>query len=276
MDFTVVTKKARGLAVWPTKVGSSLQYLDHALLTLFVSVYLELDVWLLFKELIPHLPAANLARFLRDHGFLDIVLKTMRSIQESMNERNSRIQQDAAFSTSNKTSESPCAANSSSATVGASVKPTHLEVKKSQPVDAQDENNHSSPKQETRLGRLYRTLCATVWRLQRLAKDDSHGYAVEHLKMVLRASSEQASEMLGISLSMTDYMFQATEGSGVHYNSFDLTVNQWVTIWNCRSRKTPQENVDVCCYTHGNLWYCSLTIISSRLQPTASFLRSDF
>ncbi|KAL8852474.1 MAG: hypothetical protein Q9221_002597 [Calogaya cf. arnoldii] len=207
------------------------------------SAYLELDVWLLFQELISRLPAANLARLLRDHGFLDIVLGTLRSMQESMNGYNGRKQRNAGLSSRSMSGESSGAADSSSATVGASVEPSNA-LKKMSLKDTSVEHSTSRSRWQPDLPRLFRALCVATWRLQQLAQDDSNGYAVEHLKMALRASPEQASDITGMSLRMTDYVFH-TGGFVTRYNIFDQMISPWVTIWNCRSRKTTQDTVDL-------------------------------
>ncbi|KAL8657263.1 MAG: hypothetical protein Q9226_002098 [Calogaya cf. arnoldii] len=134
--------------------------------------------------------------------------------------------------------DSSGAADSSSATVGASLKPS-IAWNKTRLEDTSVERSTSSSRPDLDLRQLFRALCVATRRLQQCAQDDSNGYAVEHLKMALRASPEQASEMTGMSLRMTDYMFHAAEGFVTRYNIFDLMISPWVTVWN-----SPKVDID--------------------------------
>ncbi|KAL8669778.1 MAG: hypothetical protein Q9168_005640 [Polycauliona sp. 1 TL-2023] len=209
------------------------------------SSFLGLDIWLLFKELVTRVPVANLARLLRDHGFFDIVLKALRSIQESYDALNPRTTRAAGSSTTSRSGEPSSAADSSSATIVAPAKRKRSTAKKARLVDANLVLKGPSPKSELELARLFKTLSATVWRLQQLAEDESHGYAVEHLKMALRGSPEQASDMFGISLTITEHVLQTAEDAVTDSEIFDLLINPWATVWSCRSRKTTQSTVDL-------------------------------
>lgn len=191
------------------------------------------------------MPAANLARLLRDYGFLNIALKFLVSLHEFTHETGTRILNQAGHSVSSMSGGSSGATDPSSATVGASVESSHATIK-GMLDGASFELNHSGSKSQPNLGLLFGTVCAIVWQLQQLANDDSHGYAVEHLKMALRASPEQASEMLGTSLRITDYMFAGVGGDVVDGDVFEPFICPWVTIWNWRSKKIRQDNVDVC------------------------------
>ncbi|KAL8845049.1 MAG: hypothetical protein Q9176_000721 [Flavoplaca citrina] len=206
---------------------------------------LELDAWLLFHELIFCVPIANLARLLRDHGFLDIVLKTLRSMQDSIDGCNTQNEQGEKPSSSNVSVESSSATNSRPAIVSASVTPTKSAGEKLKLIAANVDSDGSSAMGKSKLERIFKTLCAIIQRLQQRADDDSQGYAVEHLKMALRTSPEQASEMFGISLGLTNFIFEATKGSAVQSDISVLLINSWVTIWNCRSRKATQDTVDL-------------------------------
>ncbi|KAL8886755.1 MAG: hypothetical protein Q9215_005584 [Flavoplaca cf. flavocitrina] len=206
---------------------------------------LELDAWLLFHELIFCVPIANLARLLRDHGFLDIVLKTLRSMQDSIDGCNTQNEQGEKPSSSNVSVESSSATDSRPAIVSASVTPTKSAGEKLKLIAANVDSDESSAMGKSKLERIFKTLCAIIQRLQQRADDDSQGYAVEHLKMALRTSPEQASEMFGISLGLTNFIFEATKGSAVQSDISGLLINSWVTIWNCRSRKATQDTVDL-------------------------------
>ncbi|KAL8983760.1 MAG: hypothetical protein Q9205_002098 [Flavoplaca limonia] len=240
MDSTMVTQEIRGF-----KARDHEQMLASTPLTVYASPCLELDAWLLFHELIFCVPIANLARLLRDHGFLDIVLKTLRSMQDSIDGCNTQNEQGEKPSSSNVSVELSSATDSRPAIVSASVTPTKSAGEKLKLIAANVDSDESSAMGKSKLERIFKTLCAIIQRLQQRADDDSQGYAVEHLKMALRTSPEQASEMFGISLGLTNFIFEATKGSAVQSDISGLLINSWVTIWNCRSRKATQDTVDL-------------------------------
>ena len=219
-------------------------------LTVYASPCLELDAWLLFRELISCVPIANLARLLRNHGFLEIVLKTLRSMQDPIEGRNTQNEQGEKPSSSNVSVEPSSATDSRPAIVSASVTPTKSTGEKFKLIAANVDSDESSAMDNSKLERIFKTLSAIIQRLQQRADDDSQGYAVEHLKMALRASPEQASEMFGISLGLTNFIFEATKGPAVQSDISGLSINSWVTIWNCRSRKATQDTVDVSIYQY--------------------------
>lgn len=215
---------------------------------MYASPCLEPDAWLLFHELTSCVSTANLARLLRDHGFLDIALKTLRSLQDSIDGGNARDEHGEKLSISSMSGESSGAADLSSAIVGASVRRTKSANRKLKLVGDNVDYDESSSMAKSTSERIFKTLCAIIRRLQQRADDDSQGYAVEHLKMALRTSPEQASEMFGISLELTNYIFETTKHSVIHFDIFNLSIKSWVTIWNCRSRKATQDTVDVSIY----------------------------
>ncbi|KAL8769618.1 MAG: hypothetical protein Q9209_004415 [Squamulea sp. 1 TL-2023] len=97
---------------------------------------------------------------------------------------------------------------------------------------------------ETHTQPLFKTLCAIISHLQTLPKDDSHGYAVEHLKMVLRSSPEQAAEILGRSLNISRHVLQAlVDRSAFVYDNFlKELIDPWVEIWKHRSKRIAHDS----------------------------------
>ncbi|KAL8994716.1 MAG: hypothetical protein Q9169_005380 [Polycauliona sp. 2 TL-2023] len=197
------------------------------------SVHLELGVWLLIEVLIVRLPVANLARLLRDHHFLSIVLNTFSSIRSSYDVHQTRTLQGAM-------------------------------LKKKGP----------SPMPRLELARLFRSLCATMSQLHQLAEEDSHGCAVEHLKMALRGSSEEASAILGMSLTITDCIVHTDEGGFEEgSNIFDLLIGPWIAIWTSRSRKATQDTADLAFAT--NCLVPALRVLTTPNHSLASKLRLE-
>ncbi|KAL8661726.1 MAG: hypothetical protein Q9202_005348 [Teloschistes flavicans] len=195
--------------------GSALRYPDHqgpreewALRWLLkklevaeggsLSVLLELKVWRLFGELIPRLPVTNLARLLRDHGFLNILQNTFKSLADAMVQHETPAQ-DRLQSLATRSSASSSEASSSSATIS----DPDMKGRRSKKRNRDGTNKmHSQVTPALDLGPVFCQLCGVLRQLQASAQDDSHGYAVEHLKMSLRAPTEQAANIFGRSLTV--------------------------------------------------------------------------
>ncbi|KAL8878657.1 MAG: hypothetical protein Q9198_003581, partial [Flavoplaca austrocitrina] len=171
-------------------------------------------------------------------------------MQDPIDGRNTQNEQCEKFSSSNVSVESSSATDSRPAIVSAFVTPTKSAGEKLKLIAANVDPDESSAMGKSKLERIFKTLCAIIQRLQQRADDDSQGYAVEHLKMALRTSPEQASEMFGISLGLTNFIFEATKGLAVQSDISGLLINSWVTIWNCRSRKATQDTVDLAFSAH--------------------------
>ena len=199
-------------------------------------------LWPLFQELILRVPVANLARLLRDHGFFNITLDTLRSLEEYANGHYTHSRHETGFPTTSISGESSGAADSSSATLETVPMP-----KKRRLGHAIVDTIQLDSDIEPDVQQIFTALCAVICCLQKLTKDDSHGYAVEHLKMAFRAPPELAAEMLGNAFTIAYYMLQtATDGCGlVNDQIFRDWITSWAAIWNLRSKKPSHDTVQV-------------------------------
>ncbi|KAL8688769.1 MAG: hypothetical protein Q9218_005403 [Villophora microphyllina] len=198
------------------------------------SILLEPKIWLLFGELVPRLPLTNLARLLRDHSFLNVLENALKLLEDAAHQDGTldqNRQQSPIRSTSRGSSSE---AGSSSATIsGPGDVPRHTRKRhrdgtyKEQP----------GPAPVIHLGRLFGHLCGVLRQLQALVQDKSHGYAVEHIKMALRASTEQAASMLGRSLTIANKLLSDAVRATRHERGVTLKecIEASVHIWKCRS-----------------------------------------
>ncbi|KAL8815983.1 MAG: hypothetical protein Q9223_004941 [Gallowayella weberi] len=204
---------------------------------------LDLDLWSLFRELIPRLPLANLARLLRDHGFLAILLTTLSSFEERVDRTNEKRHKDAQSYTSGKLSD---AAESTSSTLGTSVE--HRRPSKKRKLDEPMIScNPSLPKKKPDFLASFLLVCNTLRQLQALGRDHSHGYAVEHLRMALKASPEQAAGLLGRSLNIIKYMLRIPNHGWVNVPDefFQDLMNPWIEVWTVRSKRAGNASIEV-------------------------------
>ncbi|KAL8773274.1 MAG: hypothetical protein Q9203_004499 [Teloschistes exilis] len=165
------------------------------------SVVLELKVWLLFGELIPRLPLTNLARLLRDHGFLNILQNTLKSLADPMGQDGIPVHEGLQSPTGSSNASSE--AGSSSATI----EPDKIgqRSKKRNRDGTYKKRSGVTPALELRP--IFDRLCGVLRQLQALVHDELHGYAVEHLSMVLRAPPEQAANLFGRLLTVAYELF---------------------------------------------------------------------
>lgn len=209
------------------------------------SICLELRLWQFFRELVPRLPVANLARLLRTHGFINIVLKTLKALENTLHISGTPTKHGVPSPINGMSRETSPAADSSSATVDVSVEP--LKTSKKRKRDGTVVNHcRSDTTNQPDVGSLYVNICDVTNQLQALLKDDSHGYAIEHLKMALRASPEEAAEILGTAFTIANQVVWSVpktpslqqEGSLRH------SLDPWIEIWtsrSCRTAKTAEE-----------------------------------
>ncbi|KAI4174969.1 MAG: hypothetical protein LQ343_001996 [Gyalolechia ehrenbergii] len=99
---------------------------------------------------------------------------------------------------------------------------------------------------ELDIGLLYGSICDVIRHVEALAKDDSYGYAVEYLKKALEAPPEQAAEILGASLTLTNYVLKnvAEIRSLGHEDLIRRFVDPWHIVFPSResfeSSKSPR------------------------------------
>ncbi|KAL8677834.1 MAG: hypothetical protein Q9186_005779 [Xanthomendoza sp. 1 TL-2023] len=203
---------------------------------------LDIELWSLFRELLPRVPLANLARLLRDHGFLDILLTTLEFFEESVIGAEKKGDKDPKCYTSGK---SPSATNPTSATLRTSVVPPRPS-KKRKLDKSMIKCDSSLPEKDPDLS-SFRLVCSILRQMQALGRNNSHGYSVEHLRMALRASPEQAAELLGRSLNITKYTLQNfNHASGKLSNElFNDLMDPWVEIWKLRSLRAGDASIEM-------------------------------
>lgn len=97
----------------------------------------------------------------------------------------------------------------------------------------------------------YRDICDIVAALQVPMEDNDNGYACEHLKMALRASPDQAAEIVGISLTIANHLLCNALEPGVpsHAEGRRLPLHCWLKIWKARSSRAANTSAEVRC-TH--------------------------
>ena len=215
-------------------------------LTLPASVCLEPKIWQLFWVLIPRLPVANLARLLRSHGFISILLKTLKAFEAGLQTNGSLIEHASSSSAKSTSRESSAAADSSSATINFSTEPSKPSKKRKRDgtlVDHKFENPSTKPDPES----FYQTVCGVITRLQALVKDESHGYAVEHLRMALSASPDQAAQIVGACFTIRNSMLWQIAGKDcfLERNRICLCLDPWVEMWTLRSSRTAKTATEV-------------------------------
>ncbi|KAL8826819.1 MAG: hypothetical protein Q9170_007260 [Blastenia crenularia] len=160
------------------------------------SIHLEVKLWQLIRHLILRVPVANLARLLRFHAFINLLSNTLNEIEDFIQKTEDQAKL-GLYSISNGTSrEASLTADSSSATVDFSVELSKTSKKRKRYGTVVNQSNRASTP-TVDVEPLYAGICCVVSQLQGLTKDDSHGYAVEHLKIAIKASPEQAAKILG-------------------------------------------------------------------------------
>lgn len=246
-----------------------------------------MELWELFRELVTRLPLANLARLLRDHGFLGILLTTLRSFPEIVDYPNKKRYQESNDGQCYTSVKPSAAANTSSTTVGSPFE-TSWPSKEREPEETMFSRHAALSESESRFHDIYRLVSSILRQLQGLTREDSHGYAVEHLKMALKASPEQATELLGTSFSIINYTLQSVvNGLGrVHGDFFKRFIGPWVEIWTSRSKRPGEASVEVryfvsitLCTMHAysnqfdfaaRCLIPALEVLTTLTQPTAS------
>ncbi|KAI4196870.1 MAG: hypothetical protein LQ350_006290 [Teloschistes chrysophthalmus] len=206
------------------------------------SVLLELKVWLLFGELIPRLPLTNLARLLRDHGFLNIIQNTLKSLADAMG-RDGNSVHEALQSPTTRSNGSSSEAGSSSATIDADE--TERRSKKRNRDGTYKER--SSVTSALDLRPAFCRLCGVLRQLQAFVQDESHGYAVEHLKMALRAPTEQAANIFGRFLTVAYSLFLKDPTARAYEQSIPLkeSIESSIHIWKSRSVSTNRSSTNL-------------------------------
>ncbi|KAL9026555.1 MAG: hypothetical protein Q9196_004796 [Gyalolechia fulgens] len=220
---------ACGMCTWLIHEGS---------LTRHSSTCLEPRVWQLIRELL-RLPVANLARLLRTHSFVTILHKTLKALKDSLPTSGTLAQHEPQSPTNGTSRESSAAADSSSVTIDGSVDLPKTGKKRKRggtPI----EHHHRVITGGLDIGLLYESICGVIRYVQALSKDDSYGCAVEYLKKSLQAPTEQAAEMLGASLTLTDYVLGnvAEARSLAQEDLIRRYVDPWVKMWTSRASRT--------------------------------------
>ncbi|KAL8934781.1 MAG: hypothetical protein Q9216_005735 [Gyalolechia sp. 2 TL-2023] len=203
-------------------------------------------VWQLIRELLPRLPVANLARLLRNHGFVDIFLKTFKALRDTLPTSINSTQHQSQTSVSGTSRESSAAADSSPVTIDGSVdlpKTGKKRKRDGSPI----ENYHKITTSELDIESLYESICDVITHIHALSTDDSYGYSVEYLKKSLQAPTEKAAELLGTSLTLTRYVLgKATAiGSLGQEDLFRRYVDPWVKIWTSRSSRATNSSQEL-------------------------------
>ncbi|KAL8714502.1 MAG: hypothetical protein Q9225_006550 [Loekoesia sp. 1 TL-2023] len=210
------------------------------------SICLELSLWQLLRELVRRLPVANLARLLRAHGFINIVIKTLRALENALPIGESPAKHGLPSSNNGMSREASPVADSSSATVDVSVELSKTSKKRKRDGTMVNHRRSDTTNQHD-IGSLYASICDVTNQMQALVKDDSHGYAIEHLKMALRASPEEAAEILSIAFTIANHVLWSTSKTQSlrQEESLHLSLDPWIEIWTCRSRRTVRTAEDL-------------------------------
>ncbi|KAL8732543.1 MAG: hypothetical protein Q9181_003933 [Wetmoreana brouardii] len=210
------------------------------------SILVEPQVWLLFRELVLRLPIANLARLLRNFGFLEIMLNALKSLEAALPNVGTPTE-NGPESTSRTSSESCGGGDSSSATVRASVEPSRTSQKRRRDGTPKD-YSYAVLTSTLDIGRLHGIFSSVVSKLQTLTQDDVSGYATEHLKIALITLPDQAADILSRSLIITNQVLRnPPQAQGVQLVDWPIDyVNPWVQLWKSRSANARDTDVNVC------------------------------
>ncbi|KAL8950346.1 MAG: hypothetical protein Q9222_003616 [Ikaeria aurantiellina] len=198
------------------------------------SELLEPNVWMLLRELILRLPVSNLARLLRSHGFLSTLLKLLNLLDAHLQHDEKRNGNGLPSTLPSTTSSDSRGADSSSATIEANPK-TSAKSKKRKRDGTSTVSNHIEERVGINPPQIFHIVCDVVSELQALAQDESHGYAVEHLKIALQATPEQAAEILGKALVLLDNLLRnpARSPATKHLGRYATNISPWVALWRC-------------------------------------------
>lgn len=241
-----------------------------SLLMRVLSICLEPKLWHLILELIPCFPVPNLARLLRAHGFVNILVKTLKTAVHALSNQGYGLPP----SSNGASSESSSAADSSSATVEATVSLPKMSKKRKR--DGRMVHQHRAiTAYKGDVEPLYDAICATLAELQALTENDDYGYACEHLKMALRATPDKAAEILGSSLIITNHLLRkaAEVRDPIDVGAHRLSLSYWLEVWTTWYSRNAQTGAEVRPMHQEYFWVHALTKFSSLFLPTASFRR---
>lgn len=207
------------------------------------SICLEPKVWQLFLELIPCFPVSNLARLFRNYSFITVLPKALKTLKDTLKkqEYGSPPFSDGA------SSEVSGAADSSSATVEATVvMPMTSKKRKRDGTVVYQHRTYIAPKVDVES--IYHDITGILSELQGLMDKDDHGYASEHMKMALRASPDEAAEMLGSSITIVDWFLHNTAEAWVprHVGARRFSLHYWFDVWTSRSSRAAKTSAEVC------------------------------
>ncbi|KAL9604603.1 MAG: hypothetical protein Q9219_000323 [cf. Caloplaca sp. 3 TL-2023] len=199
------------------------------------SACFEPKLWQLFRELATRLPVSNLARLLRTHGFLNILLKTLKSLANLLRIEDAEVEHGLSSSTAGAIREISPEADSSSTTVEFSAEqPKASKKRKRDGTEINYGRGITVTEPDARI--LYANICGVLATLHMVVKDETHGYAVEHLKMALRASPGLAAEILGKSYIIATNILQGIVCTRNlrQEDSIRLYLDPWIEAWNSR------------------------------------------
>ncbi|KAL8966531.1 MAG: hypothetical protein Q9183_003333, partial [Haloplaca sp. 2 TL-2023] len=209
------------------------------------SVLLEVQAWQLFQDLILCLPLTNLARLLRDHTFLGIVLNALKSLGSIEFSRNSSSSNLPGSARNGSPSNTSSGADSSSVTVGAPVQSPRTSKKRKRNGAVVD-HSFAAGRKDVDGQRVFNTLCGILRQLQTLCQNQSYGYAREHLKMAMETHRDQAASLLGESIAIIHRILPNLASPNISQgDTFAKNVMPWIRLWKSRSSSDTGTAVDL-------------------------------